>query len=99
MNLPRITRGNNVFELSAILDLMVPLLLIGFFVRMIQDMTSSFGVGSMLSTGMILRDRRKNKVSNDGTDRDYLSLVKSCKAIKTQARRLIIDPGDDKDHP
>lgn len=83
--------------LESLMELAVPLILIMFFVKMFQEMTGGLGLGGMLSTGMILRDRRRGIVRNDGTDRDYLSLVKSCKATKTRARRLIIDPGSDKD--
>ena len=83
--------------LDSLMDLAIPLILVMFFVKMFLQMTGGLGVGTMLSTGMILRDRRRGIVRNDGTDRDYLSLVKSCKACKSIARRLIIDPGNDRD--
>jgi hypothetical protein len=86
-----------ILNLNGLLDAIVPLILIMFFIKMAMSILRSLGLGNVITTGMILRDRRQNKVSNDATDRDYLALVKSCKSHRTIARKLIMDPTGDGD--
>ena len=55
------------------------------------------GMGGFVNEALIHQRRLKNQVKNDGTDRDYLSLIRSCKAYPGYAKVLWSDTSGDRD--
>ena len=83
--------------LDGLINMMIPLMII----YMIGNTIAKTGIFSAFSdlynTGRIIKERHRNEVKNDGTDRDYAALVRSCKATPTMARWLYTDTTGDRD--
>lgn len=76
---------------------LLPLIIILMVIDRIMPKGTMDTVRGLMNTSMIIKERHRNEVKNDGTDRDYASLVRSCKATPTMAKWLYSDTTGDRD--